>query len=414
MIALLLLSFLQSASAGDELPALQDEAASANPTLVAREAHVRELTERATVAGAWMDPVLAVEYSNAPVDSLGLSQHPMSGLQLKVQQPLHLPGWSARKRAVGEQMSEAAQHDRAEAELQLRAAVARGWWGLVRTRLLKKVTEDQIDRTEELLGAVTSRYEVGGGGQSAVLRLEVLRDRLTDDLQEFDAVDRSLSAALDRSLSRDSATVWETPGAVEPLAPPGDPGSWPDLVDERPALAALAAREAAEQAGGDAARADVLPDPSVWVGYRVRTIRTATDSGVDLVSAGVGVPIPIGSGRRANGERDAHAEAAHAVRAQQTALRDQIASGSHAVHARWSRAYNKAATYANSLVPSATSALEATQADFSVGRADFASLFEADVALLDLERARIDAAIETHLQLAEATALLGRPPTGGN
>ena len=48
--------------------------------------------------------------------------------------------------------------------------------------------------------------------------------------------------------------------------------------------------------------------------------------------------------------------------------------------------------------------------DFSVGRADFASLFEAEVSLLSLERALILAATETWIQHAAALAALGTSP----
>ena len=412
MTALFVLLTLTLAAAADDLSALQDEAASANPSLAAQEALVRELANRAAVSGAWMDPVLAVEYSNAPIDTFGLASHPMSGLQLKLQQSLAPPGWSGRKRAIGERMSDAAGHGRAEIELQLRAAVARAWWNLVQTRLLEEVTRAHIARTEELQAAVTSRYEVGAAGQSAVLRLEVLRGRLTDELLEFEAMDRSLSAALDGALSREGPTTWETPDTVEPIAPP-EASAWPVEAIERPGLAVIDAKEAAEAAGAAAAKLDALPDPSVWIGYRVRLTETETDPGTDFVSAGIGVPLPVGSGRRAHGERDARLEAASRMRSERARMVDEITAGYRATQARWSRAHHKAITYAETLVPAATNALAATQTDFAVDRAGFAELFEAEVTLLDLERARIRASVETHLQHADATALLGVSPTGG-
>ena len=53
-----------------------------------------------------------------------------------------------------------------------------------------------------------------------------------------------------------------------------------------------------------------------------------------------------------------------------------------------------------------------SRADFSVGRADFASLFEAEVALLDLDRALIAADVQTHLEAATALGVLGIVPAG--
>ena len=59
------------------------------------------------------------------------------------------------------------------------------------------------------------------------------------------------------------------------------------------------------------------------------------------------------------------------------------------------------------LIPSAESALQTTRSDFATGQADFASLFDAEIALLDLERMVITASAETWLQQTEASALVG-------
>ena len=133
----------------------------------------------------WKDPMVAVEYSNVPLSSPVLSAHAMSGLQLRVQQTLPARGASSLEGEVKSARVDAAGLAVEEAALQLRAAVGTTWWALARTRLLREVTEQHVQRTEELLTAVRSRYEVGAVGQHAVLRIEVLRDQLRDELAEF-------------------------------------------------------------------------------------------------------------------------------------------------------------------------------------------------------------------------------------
>ena len=390
-----------------EIAQLQDEAIAANPDLGARRAAIREIAERAAVAGAWSDPVVSVEYSNAPVTTWSIADHPMAGVQLRVQQQLRPPQWSARRRAPGEHEAQARDHALADAALSLRAAVARAYWSLHRTRLLREVTEAHIARTEELLEVVVARYQVGAVGQYAVLRLEVLRDRLRDDLADFDRTEREHAAALARALGADAAPAITARDALGASVPP-DTVDWRALAEtSRPALAALDERIAAEQAGAALAETEALPDPMVWVGYRVRVATTETDPGTDFVSVGVGVPLPLGSGRMANGERQARLEAVARLSAERRALLDAIAASGETVLARWQRAAGKAQTYTDVLIPAAESALQTTRADFATGRADFASLFEAEVALLDLERAVIAATIDTHVQHAEATALVG-------
>lgn len=399
-----------AAAAAAAATALAQEAVAANPTVEARRSLAEQLRARAAVAGAWPDPVVGLEYSSVPVDSWSLSDHPMAGLQLRVQQTLHPPAWSRQQREVIGLRADAADAAVAETSVALQAAVEGAWWALTRTRLLRSVTQQHLARTDDLLEAVRARYEVGAAGQSAILRLSVLRDRLADDLHDYRRTDDELSATLDTALSRAALAAYETPAQVEPVTAPS-PRAWGELAAQgRPELARLEAEQAAAEAAAGLARTDGLPDPAVWAAYRLRIAETPTDPGTDLVAIGISVPIPTGSGRRAKGEAAGWHAAAQGASHQQDALRDRIDGDMRAVLARWSRAEAKVATYDSQLLPAATATLDATLSDFAVGRADFSSLFDAEITLLDLERARIVAATETWLQRAQAFAVLGTHP----
>ena len=413
LMACLLLGSSRARADGPPWAALADEAVQANPSLEAMRARERALRERAEVAGARMDPMVSVELSNLPVTTFSLADHGMAGVQLRAQQTLRPPTWSRLQRELGEQRADAAGFATAEAELQLRGAVERAWWTLARTRMLAQVTEEHLARTEQLLDAARARYETGGVGQYAVLRLGVLRDKLRDDLGDFIRGEAELEAALSAALDRAPGGPFPTPTAVEPVAPPAD-ADWVALASAtRPALLRIAAdREVALQTA-HLARVDVWPDVTLWAGYRLRTAQSEMDPGTDLVSVGVGVPIPGGSARRADGDRAAALEEASGAAASYDAALNGVEADMAGVIARWSRAWDKVAAYDQTLIPGARSTLEATRADFVVGRAEFASLIDAEVALLDLERARITAAVETHLQRADAVTVLGAPPPPG-
>jgi outer membrane protein TolC len=408
-----LLLLLLSPLAQADPAALADRAVRENPDLVALEAQASALSERAAVAGAWMDPVVGLEYSNVPPLDPTLGAHPMAGLQLKLTQGLKPRGWSEAQRAVVEGREGAVRERQAEAALQLRAAVHRAWWGLARNAALEAVTRDHLARTEELLAAATARYQTGQMGQHGVLRLTVLRDRLADDLADFARTRAELTAALQGALGGGEPGDLGLPDALSPLPAPAE-ADWAALARQhRPALAALAAD--AETAGrqGALARIDGRPDLQVWAGYRVRAAQSmTTDPGTDLVSLGVGVPVPAGSKRRADGARAAASAEARAARARADALEARAAASAASAHARWARAAQKTATLDDTLLPGARATLETTRGDFTVGRADFASLFEAEVALLQLERARIQAAVDTHLARIDLRAAIGTDAPG--
>ncbi len=400
------------AAAEDTAGSLAAEALGANPTLDARRAQVEQLSAMAQVAGAWPDPMLAIELSNVPTSSFALGGHGMSGVQLRASQTTRPLRWSSMQHELGDAQTEVAQQALVEAEWQLGATVERLYWRLTLSRLLRAVTEEHLARTQELHSAVLARYEVGKAGQHAVLRLEVLRDRLADSLDDFERTDAVLTAALTRATGR-TAGAFETPTEIAPLSPPPD-GAWAGLAQtHRPELARMQAQVRQHEAAAQLARNEGMPDLSFWLGYRVRTFTGASDSGTDLVSAGLSVPLGLNSSRKASGLAAAHLHSAEGSRAAYAAELDRIDEQLASVTARWHRAFSKAGTYDIGLLPAARATLDTTLSDYTLDKADFASLYDAQVVLLDLERAWLIATVETHLQRTEALAVLGTTPEGG-
>jgi outer membrane protein TolC len=403
-----LISSTVSALAADDPRELADEAVSANPGIEALTARTRALSELAESAGAWKDPLIGMEYMNAPVDSFRLNRAPMSGLQFSLQQNLPEWGWSKASKEVAASRVEASRHTVTEARVQLRKAVEVSFWRLTLSDLLSDVTRAHLGRTQDLLDAMRSHYEVGTVGQSAILRLSVLRDRLKDDLSDFQRIDREISARLNGALSRPAGTAYSSPARAVPLPVEGVAAQWLELAQQhRPRLKRIREEVHVEQQEAKLARIKTRPDVNLWAKYRLRTVDTPLDDGTDFVSVGLSVPIPWGSRKKGLGEQAAHLEAESAARARLNAAVDEIESQLHIVEAAWARAYEKATTYGEALIPLARMTLKTTQSDFSVGSADFTSLYESEVELLMLEKEYITAAIETHVQSAIARSVTG-------
>jgi outer membrane protein TolC len=411
---LLLAALATAAWAVDDPAALAEEALAANPSLEALRARIAELDALAGAAGSWSDPVIGVEYSNAPVDSFSLRDHPMSALQLQAEQTIPTWGRSRLREEVAESRALTSGHALAEAQSQLRREVFELYWKLTLSRMLEEVTSQHIARTEELLEAVRARYETGAAGQHQLLRLGVLRDQLRDDLGNFARADRVLSASLARALSRDAERSFRTPPELDPRPVSGTVSEWLALArQERPELKRLEESIRTAETAAELARVDGRPDVTVWMKYRMRLIDTALDDGTDQISAGFSVPIPWGSARRSRAERAAQLQVARAERSRLAAKLDRIESDLAAIHARWARAFEQAVEYRDNLTPDARATLETSLSDYTVDRADFATLFEAQVALLDLERTLLTSTAETRIQAAAADATTGVAPQGG-
>ncbi|MBC8292294.1 MAG: TolC family protein [Proteobacteria bacterium] len=392
---------------------LANQAVSANPGLAALRQRSAELEQLAEVAANWDDPRLSVDYLNTPVDSLALDDSPMSGLQFKLSQKIPRLGWTGAARELADARLQGSRHESAEAELLLRRQVATLYWKLVLTRGLRRITGEHIARTGELLRAVRAHYEVGKAGQNAVLRLTVLRDRLRDDLGDFDRREVTLVAALTRALASPAAQDFVTGDSVEPLAPVGNSKGWSRLAQQRrPVLAALAQRARSQRAGARMAGVKARPGVSLWVGYRLREIDTALDDGSDFVSAGFSVPLPLSGSARERGRQRAYMNAELSALSMLADRENEIAATLAVINADWTRAFGKAGTYDRTLIPAARATLETTLSDFSVGKADFSSLYESQVELLRLQEAWLRAAVGTHIYAAAAVAETGVSHTG--
>lgn len=409
----LLIAVSTPAFAVDDPLILADEAVAANPGIEALRARTRGLGELAGVAGIWKDPIFGVEYLNAPVDSFRLDRHPMSGLQFALQQNLPEWGWSTAEKEIADRKVTASRFGTNEAELQLKSSVEVLFWTLALSNLLRNVTQDHVQRTEELLEAVSANYEVGRIGQNAVLRLSVLRDRLEDDLLDFDRAEKTLSATLTKTLSRPLGTRFKTPTKPTPIPVAGTAASWLDMaIASRPLLDQIREAVRIETKDAELARIRTRPDVNVWIKYRVRTIDNAQDDGTDFASAGISVPIPWRSRKSGLGQEAAHLQNERSARARFASVLDSIESDLETIEAVWTRAHQKATTYRDQLIPAARATLDATLSDFSVGKADFASLYESEVELLFLDKAYLTAAISTYQQRALAKAATGAASLG--
>jgi len=408
LLLVMLLSVGVSDAAADDPAQLAAEAVRANPGLEALRARAEQLEALVQAAGIWKDPVVGVEYLNAPVDSFRLDESPMSGLQFSLHQELPELGLNRASRERAELRVATSRHEIAEAEAQLRSHVELLFWKLILSNLLEGVTETHLERAEELLGAVRARYEVGGTGQSALLRLTVLRDRLRDDLDDFRRSDEAYSAGLAGALARPVRSRFETPRELVPAAVSGSAAAWmAEALTIRPKLARIREEIGVERQSAKIARISALPEVTLWMKYRLRQVETVVDDGTDFFSAGLSVPIPWGSRKRSRGTEAAHLAAERGASARLDAAIDEIESDLVRIEATWLRAHRKATTYRDDLLPISRATLETTLADFSVAKADFNSLYEAQVELLMLEKAFLSATVETYIQRAAARAAVG-------
>jgi cobalt-zinc-cadmium efflux system outer membrane protein len=397
----------EHAAGPDIANSLGDAAVKANPSIGALESRIRSLDEEVAESGVWMDPTFSAEYSNMPIDAPIPGRHAMSGVQLTLKQTFYWPGKIDARAEEARSRVREGRLGLAEQKLQLRALVRRAYYRLALTRQLRKVTREHVQLVSDFVDVVRVKNEAGLAAQYELLRLQVLAGQLKDDLGDFDQDEQSLTAAINAALHRPLDVPVTTPERTSVPEPPGDVLAIARRAEqERPLLKRLTATAETYRAASRRAAREGYPDITVWAGYRVR-VQAGPDPGTDFVSLGASLPIPLFYDQRWGSERRKNEQLAQAAIEDRAAELDRIRGELGRVVATWKRAVQKARTYRDDLSPEARMTLQATSASYQAGRADFASLFQAELQLLNFERETLIAETNAAEARVDADALVG-------
>ncbi len=413
LLTALLLPMAAQAQAVDDPDALAQLAVERQPSLEALRSGVEALQSAADVARLWTDPTIAAELSNLPVSAPWIDQHAMAGIQLKLQQRFPAPGETKARAAAANAKVDAAEAQVAVLANSLKGEVRARYWDLALVRQLRAITAEHVAELQGFVDVVEARYQVGVASQHDLLQLQLRHDRLAETLPDLDARAVALQAALNGALARNPATAIGTPADSPIDALPADASARAEALDQHPELLALRARAAAERAEADRAQAEVMPDPSVWLGYRIRAPQGNGDPGTNFVTAGLSVPLPAASTRRWRALATAAESRARAAEETADAKAQRMAAQLAGVEARYARSVARAATYRDALETAARAALESTLSAYQVDRAGFSELIRAEIDLLDVRRQRLRAEAVAASARAEVLTLVGDSPAQG-
>lgn len=385
------------------LEAILSKVRSDNPELRAARLAAEELETVRPQVSALPDPSLGITYEPSPM----LTAHGAQRSQWSVEQNIPFPGKRALRGEIADLTATEGRHraDVLEAELVLQAKEA-----YFELYLAQELTA-YIDAYREALagfeeGAI-ARYEVGRGGQQAVLSVQLEKNRLTREWIEIGTRRRSAAETLARLTN-------EPRGAgryhdVE-VVPPSLPEITADVLEQvavanRAELAALDA--AAERAEREIklAKLQFRPDFGVHLTYFDIVPRDdpPTADGRDAIAIGARITIPLQRGRLHAGLRQARLQR-QLVAARRDAVQADIQTRLQNLVFALEQQMETLELIDGVLLPQATSAREAALNAYTTGVSDFLSLLEAERARFELRRGRA----ETVALILETTAALER------
>lgn len=381
------------------------EADAANPDIRAARRVAEAAASRVSQAGALPDPMLGVGFMNVPVANPGFGGDMMTMAQVQVSGTLPWPGKLGLREEVARLHAEAAALEVERVRDRIAAEVEAAYYRIYFIDRALEVTGRNASLVGDFARLTSTRYGVGSGAQPDVLKAQVERTRLSDQLVVLAERRESELARLNSALARRTETplpVTELPtevrvaaGPVRSEGPRFAASALDGLIREAPAgdglpsteeLQALALehnpmiqahvrRVAAQEQALELAGTATLPDFNVSAGYSFR------NGFGDFLNVMVSAPLPIFAGRKQSQGVVEQTAVLEDHRARHHAMVNELNSEIASLAAELRRTRQQLALLNDGILPQARAGLESSTSAYRVGRVDFLTLLDAQVTL---------------------------------
>lgn len=364
------------------------------------------MSQRVPQAGALPDPRLNVGFFANEVETRVGAQQARIGISQQ------LP-WSGKLRA-----SEVAAAAEARAAWVRYTAIERSITRRVVTALYAiheldatiDITRESLELLSSFEDSVRSRFRVGGGSQSDLVRTQVelgmLDDRLVSLRSSRSTLVAQLNALLDRPHDTRVAPITE-------LSPPPLDTPLDELITQtqrtNPLLVSLSERVIAEQSRTKVARYASKPELTLGV----ETIFTddainpsIAESGDDPLLLTFSVNLPIWRDKYNAQVQESIAKRLALAYERESAFNDLSARIVRS-HFDYTDAQRRAKLYEHTLIPKATESIQSTLASFRTGTDGFTDLLDAQRTLLEFQLNALRARTAQGIALAQLNELIG-------
>jgi outer membrane protein TolC len=397
----------QDAPLGANVEGLLVYARARSPELAAMRHEADAATQRLDPAGALPDPVLRVElmninnYGNDASASVWPSK--VGQTEYRLMQPL--PGWGKRelRRDVAAANVAEANARTGAAWAELAARIKATYAEYYRANGSERLTREVLDLMSRLEQIAQARYAGGLVAQQDAIRAQLEQTAMRSELIVLDNEKRQLRARLNGLMARDWAAPFADPQLLRPV--PNLATSDAALLADRararnPQLLAEQARVTSAQRSRDLTWSNRYPD---WL-LGLQT----TQMGSRLTEYGLmlEVNLPLQQDSRRAQEREAEAMVG-AAQSRSEALANQLVGELAANLAMLDAARRTETLIKTQLLPQSDLTLQSALAAYENGKADFATLLDAQ---RQIRKARLDhlkAQSEAQMRLAEIERIVG-------
>ena len=362
-----------------------EEALQKNPILREANNKINVFKEIPPQVGSLEDPMVELGLMNIPVDSFSFSQEAMTQKQLTVTQKFPYPGKLDLKVQAANEDIKIAGQNLADMKLRIIKEVKTAFLEYCFMKAAIETTKRNKILLEQFITIAESKYSVGKGIQQDVLKAQVERSKILNNLIELNEKKEIEKGKLNSLMNRPPQNPLDIPHGLVKTKMKFSVLELQIMAEEnRPFLKGLRSAVDKYKIKKQLAEKDYYPDFKVGFRYGQRQDSFNMEH-PDFVSAFVGVNIPIWhktkQSRKINEEsfnievaREAYNTGKNRVHLQIKTLMDQMLKSLKLIQ-----------LIRRGIIPQAKQSLESALAGYSVDKVDFLTLLDNQVTLLKWE-----------------------------
>ena len=357
--------------------------------------------------------MLGVNAMNLPTNSLSLRDDNMSGVEVSLSQMIPFPGKRTKLRDAARKTAGAAEMSFEQKKWQIVKRVKDLYYELYLAHQRETLIVDQKKIVNQMISAMRSQYTLGKTPQAAILSLQVEEANLIEESLKIESDIKVKQNELNHILGHSPAHLSRRPEQIKKNPSINFQNMTEDeaakfVTDNSPRLKAMQAAVEAREARLDYAKKEHLPDFQVMAGYTFREPTRMGSDGTDMVSAGVGITLPIwASSKQSEQVRGAAAQKAKAE-AELRDVRLMIEHEARGAFAELREAQKRVELFEGGIMQLTQQAVASGRSAYLTGKMDFAALLEALRTQYKTNYAYQEALAKREMKIAQLEALASR------
>ncbi len=368
------------------LDKLVEEALVHNPQVQAFRYQTLADSFKISQAGALPDPMISLNLLNLPLDNFVFDQEPMSGKQIAFKQTFPFMGKLGLKEDIARLNTRVSKANYTELKTQLIYNVKQLYFDLYFTDEAIKTTKKNYSLMQEFVSIAEKKYSVGKGLQQDVLKAQVERSKITQQLIELNQKREQLEANLNQLLNRPvNQPLAKTTKPTASVIHPERSVLEKSVQKQRALLNAWRLKTEQRKTQSALAQKSYLPDFSFFIAYTQRDVLQSGMGGVDFLSGGITFSIPLYFWQKQDKQvQEKQIAQKQSISAFQN-IRNQVFADLDNVLSALDKNAQLMQLYRSGIIPQASQSLQSAMIGYQTDKVDFLTLINNQKTLFNFE-----------------------------